>query len=166
MNRGLELVYDNFPNVKKRMEDPSSVVFESEEEIIFYQLALFISEPQNKKKTILNLTDAHNALERDKLRLYLDVVDYCLVPSGKLENHYKGFDATEYVKQRTFYDMLVQAIPNTTLNSSHFWRSVKQGKIVPSPDLVIDGQNFWLKSTVKQFIQEEKKDGKRIRKTL
>lgn len=157
MNRGLELIYHNFPNVKKRIEDPSSVILSNEEELVFYQLALFMNEPKGQKKTLLNHTDAYNKLNAKSLRLYLDILDYALTPSGKLDGN-ETFEPSKYVKQRTFFERLVEAIPNTTIDkTTYFWRYVQSGKIIPPPDLIIDEQNFWLEETVEKFIEEEKK---------
>jgi hypothetical protein len=158
VNRALEMIYANFPNVKKRMEDPSSVVLSNEQELVFYQLALFISEPKKKKKTLLNHTDAYNILDDKQMRLYLDVLDYSFNPSGRLNKKNETFKASDYIKQRTFFNMLVEAVPNTTMDKkAYFWRYVTLGTVVPPPDLVIDGVLFWLKETVEAFLEEEKK---------
>ena len=158
MNHALDMIYKNFPNVKKRMEDPSSVVLSSEGEMIFYQLAQFVDEPNKNKKTVLNHADAYNILNKNQLRLYLDVLEYDFHPSGRI-GETGTFQASEYIKQSSFFEKVVKEIPNTRMRSKqYFWRYVELGTVVPPPDVVIDGQRFWHIKTVKDFIKEEKKN--------
>lgn len=157
MNHALDMIYKNFPNVKKRMEDPSSVVLSNEGEMIFYQLAQFVSEPKKNKKTVLNLADAYNILNKKELRFYLDVLEYDFNPSGRI-GETGTFKASEYIKQSSFFEEVVREIPNTRMRSKqYFWRYVELGTVVPSPDVEIDGQRFWHKQTVADFIKKEKK---------
>ncbi|TCI25315.1 hypothetical protein EVJ32_10980 [Exiguobacterium sp. SH5S4] len=157
MNHALDMIYKNFPNVKKRMEDPSSVVLSSEGEVVFYQLAQFVSDPKKNKKTVLNHSDAFNILNKKELRFYLDVLEYDFNPTGRI-GETRTFQASEYIKQSSFYKEVVREIPNTRMHSKqYFWRYVELGTVVPTPDVVIDGQRFWHIQTVKDFIEEEKK---------
>ncbi|MDI3236454.1 hypothetical protein QK289_15670 [Exiguobacterium antarcticum] len=166
MKHALKMLYQRYPDVEKAKEDPAFSENLKPEELLFFRLSLFISNP---KKHELYLSKVHSVLQDDELMFFFEILQtFYKKDTKKLNNasnlfseSIKEFDPSEYYKAATFLERIQKEIPNTTLRSVNFWSYLSQKLVIPSPDLAIDTVKFWKTSTIQEFIEKEKKTPKR-----
>jgi len=166
MKHALKMLYQRYPDIKKAQDNPALSIKMTPQELVFFQLSLFLSNP---KKHDLYLSKVHSDLQDDDLIFFFEVLrTFYEKDTKKLDNASNLFaisvkenDTSSYYKGATFLDRIQEEIPNTTFTRIRFWSYLNQKAVLPSPDLVIDTVKFWKDSTINDFIKKEKKTPKR-----
>lgn len=168
MKNALKLIYQRYPIIEKAMANPPFSLEMNDEELVFYQLSIFFSNP-NRHDFLLS--SVQKDLEDEGLEFFLKVLKvFYEEVRGKLYNanmfipiDHEAMDEDMYYKGNTFVRRIQEAIPNTKFVPTMFWSYLAKKSTIPQPDLIIDSVKFWKGSTITKFIEEEKKTPKRKR---
>lgn len=169
MKNALKLIYQRYPIIEKAMANPPFSLDMNDEELVFYQLSIFFSNP-NKHDFLLS--SVQKDLEDEGLEFFLKVLKVFFEEvTGKLYNanmfiplDHDDMNEEMYFKGSTFVKRIQEEIPNTKFVPTMFWSYLAKKSTIPQPDLIIDSVKFWKSSTITQFIEREKNTTKRKKK--
>lgn len=176
MNKSLKQIFNNYPNVEKKFNGDDVPLTKIES--VFYQLSLFVSEP-DKYSFDINLF--YEYLRDEDLLLGLRfILDFFQKDTYLIKNKRDAFinigniEGEKIYSQSTFAEYLEQKGLNYTKTKIGIYhrrekQRIKEGKkpngIIPLADFEIDGTPYWYESTVDWFARELLKDEKNLKKS-
>lgn len=156
-------IYARYPAVKKKIQKPNDPkVSLSTKEAVFIQLVKFFENPSDYQ---FSLNMLHENLENDDLLFALEMVvvffqkDTVLVQDVEQTFYDSNLLREPIVGQKKFSTMVEESIKGMKFRPSMlymYWK--RQSDRIPRPDMIIDGTPYWKESSVKSFIEKEKKD--------
>lgn len=156
MKKSINLVYELYPNVRRKLENDNTITLNEKEEV-FYKLALFFQSPEYS----FDLAILYERLDGEDLMNALNSITTFFKEDTYLLNDFKTETYTvvkegELYNQKMFSDYLVcqgfsTMIPKV-LNVYY-----KRGKL-PTPDLMIGNKPYWTKSKIEKFAEYLKKE--------
>lgn len=154
MKRTLQYIYDKHPKVKERMEGKNTPLTNTED--VFYQLALFIKEPDTYS---FNISLLYKYLEGEDLIFALkNILTFFQNDTFLLGKDNNVFNDPDVLEKQTMYNqkMFANYLIEKGLTYSVGKLNVlyNRGK-VPKGDLLIDNTPYWYEQTVKLFANEE-----------
>lgn len=160
MKRTLQYIFDRYPSVKEKLDggvNPSTNVEE-----VFYQMALFISDPE---KYSFNINLLYKYLENEDLTFALQtIITFFQKDTYLIQNNQNLFINAEELKNTKLYNqtMFAKYLTNNGVNysvnkfSTYYKRSIEgKNKKIPKPDLLINGTPYWYENTVQIFLENE-----------
>ncbi|MBU8732541.1 hypothetical protein KM915_21055 [Cytobacillus oceanisediminis] len=165
MKKSLEKIYSRFPSVELKMKGEEIPLTNVED--VFYQLALFVSNPDMFS---FNINLFYKYLQNEELILGMEIIlDFFQKDTFLIQNKKESFikagssDNEKLYNQTSFANYLSERGLNyNPIKLGTYYRREKEkrtGKI-PLEDLLIDGKPYWYESTVDLFARELLKDEK------
>ena len=156
MNKSLNDILNKYPNVKKRFNGEDIVL--TNEEDVFYQLALFVNDP-NRYSFNTNLLYKY-LTDLDLIFALKVMVTFFQKDTFLIQNKKAMFIDSDDLEKETLYNQTTFSkyligkglnFPVTKITTYN-----RRGKL-PKGDIIINGTPYWYESTVELFAKEEKK---------
>jgi hypothetical protein len=158
MKSSIKAIYETYPEVEKKMQD-KNIQLKTNQDEIFFQLALFINEPE---KYSFNLSLLYQFLEDDELIFALETVFKFFKNDTYLIKNQKHLLIKDLKNE---LDLFNQQMFSDYLNENGFNFSppkvntyLRRGtNNFPEADIKIGGKPYWLKETVERYTRTLKK---------
>ena len=153
MKRSLQYIFDRYPNVEKMMDGQNVPLTNVED--VYYQLALFIGDPETYS---FNINLLYKFLENEDLSFALKIITvffqkdtYLIKESGNILIGLEELNNTKMYNQTMFANYLSVNGLNFSPNklSTYYGR-----KKLPKADLVINNTPYWFEQTVELYMKE------------
>lgn len=152
MKRSLKALLDRYPTVEKKLKGENSPSTNVED--VFYQMALFIEDPDTYS---FNINLLYKFLENEDLSFALKIITTYFARDTDLikesENLFVNADEianSKMYNQTTFAKFLKEKGYNFSPNKVSVYH--KRGKL-PKADLTINGTPYWFEETVKLYVK-------------
>lgn len=157
MKGSLQMIFDKYPKVKEKFYN-NEIQLSTNQEDVFYQLCLFMNEPD---KYSFNISLLYQFLEDNELIFALQTISFFFRNDTYLIKEKQNLlikdvsDDIELFNQQMFSDYL----SNNGFNfSPQKVNTYKRRGIIPQGDISIGGKPYWLKETVEQYLRELKQN--------
>ncbi|MEQ2529104.1 hypothetical protein WMO40_20730 [Bacillaceae bacterium CLA-AA-H227] len=159
MEKSTEKIFLNYPNVKKRFEGEDVPLTNTEE--VFYQLALFVSDPE---KYSFNTGLFYKYLTNEDLIFGLRIlIDFFQKDTVLIQNKRNAFINAGELEDEILYNQTTFAkylkergLNYTPTKLGTYYRREKQnptGKF-PLEDISVNGTPYWVETTVQAYANE------------